>query len=189
MVITKTDNHLNTSVYRKKTNKGLLLHYQSHVDNRYKRSLIRTMLDRAKCLSSSPDLFSKECYDLRKMFLKLKYPVNLIDSIFMRFHARSEPKLYWAIIWKLSRQNVIREMTSFPYHHDCIKHSKRREITWRIRTLWSVIGAMNRLEGFWAMNAQVIILPKRDLKYKLKLESKSKDHWYKKMEFFFWALA
>ena len=33
MVITKTDNHLNTSVYRKKTNKGLLLHYQSHVDN------------------------------------------------------------------------------------------------------------------------------------------------------------
>ena len=47
MVITKTDNHLNTSVYRKKTNKGLLLHYKSHVDNRYKRSLIRTMLDRA----------------------------------------------------------------------------------------------------------------------------------------------
>jgi len=69
MVITKTDDHTNTSVYRKKTNKGLLLHYQSHVDNRYKRSLIRTMLDRAKRLSSSPDLFSKECHDLRKIFL------------------------------------------------------------------------------------------------------------------------
>ena len=87
MVIIKTDNHLNTSVYRKKTNKGLLLHYQSHVDNRYKRSLIRTMLNRAKRLSSSPELFSKECYDPRKMFLKLKYPVKLIDSIFKRFHA------------------------------------------------------------------------------------------------------
>ena len=59
MVITKIDNHLNTSVHRKKTNKGLLLHYQSPVDNRYKRSLIRTMLDRAKRLSSSPDLFSQ----------------------------------------------------------------------------------------------------------------------------------
>ena len=90
MVISKTDNHLNTSVYRKKTNKGLLLHYQSHVDNRYKRSLIRTMLDRAKRLSSSPDLFSKECYDLRKMFLKLKYPLKLIDSIFKRFHASQD---------------------------------------------------------------------------------------------------
>ena len=90
MVISKTDNHLSTSVYRKKTNKGLLLHYQSHVDNRYKRSLIRTMLDRAKRLSSSPDLFSKECYDLRKMFLKLKYPLKLIDSIFKRFHASQD---------------------------------------------------------------------------------------------------
>ena len=40
MVITKTDNHINTSVYRKKTNKVFLLHYQSHVDNRYKLSLI-----------------------------------------------------------------------------------------------------------------------------------------------------
>ena len=90
MVISKTDNHLSTSVYRKNTNKGLLLHYQSHVDNRYKRSLIRTMLDHAKRLSSSPDLFSKECYDLRKMFLKLKYPVKLIDSIFKRFHASQD---------------------------------------------------------------------------------------------------
>ena len=40
MVITKTDNHINTSVYRKKTDKGLLLHYQSHADNRYKLSLM-----------------------------------------------------------------------------------------------------------------------------------------------------
>ena len=79
MVINKTDNRLNTSVYRKKTNKGLLLHYQSHVDNRYKRSLIRTMFDRANRLSFSPDLFSKEYQDLRTMFLKMKYPEKLID--------------------------------------------------------------------------------------------------------------
>ena len=90
MVITKTDNRFNTSVYRKKTNKGLLLHYQSHVDNRYKRSLMRTMLDRAKRLSSSPDLFSKECQDLKTIFLKLKYPEKLIDSTFKRFHASQD---------------------------------------------------------------------------------------------------
>ena len=87
MVITKTDNLLNTCVYRKRSNKGLLLHHQSHVDNRYKRSLIRTMLDRANRLSSSPDLFSKECQDLKTMalFLKLKYPKKLIDTTFKRF--------------------------------------------------------------------------------------------------------
>ena len=40
-------------VYVKPTNTGLLLHYQSHVDNRYKRGLLTTMLDRAHRLSSS----------------------------------------------------------------------------------------------------------------------------------------
>ena len=48
------------------------------------------MLDHAKRLSSSPGLFCKECCDLRKMFLKLKYPVKLIDSIFKTFHASQD---------------------------------------------------------------------------------------------------
>ena len=48
------------------------------------------MLDRANRLSSSPDLFSKECQDLRTMFLKLKYPEKLIDSIFKSFHASQD---------------------------------------------------------------------------------------------------
>ena len=38
-------------VYVKPTNTGLLLHYQSHVDHRYKRTLITTMLDSAYCTS------------------------------------------------------------------------------------------------------------------------------------------
>ena len=87
MAIIKTDNRFNTSVYRKKTNKGLLLHYQSHVDNRYKRSLLRTMFDRAKHLSSSPDLFAQECRELKTTFLKVKYRGKLIDSILNRVHS------------------------------------------------------------------------------------------------------
>ena len=48
------------------------------------------MFDRAKRLSSSPDLFSKECHYQRKMFRKLKYPGKLIDSTFKRFHASQD---------------------------------------------------------------------------------------------------
>ena len=44
---------IKTKVYIKPTNTALLVHYQSHVDNRYKRSLLTTMLDRAYRLSSS----------------------------------------------------------------------------------------------------------------------------------------
>ena len=44
---------IQTKVYGKPANTGLLLHYQSHVDNRYERDLLTTMLDRAHRLSSS----------------------------------------------------------------------------------------------------------------------------------------
>ena len=40
MNITKCGNRLETSLHRKSTNTGLLLHYHSHVDKRYKRCLL-----------------------------------------------------------------------------------------------------------------------------------------------------
>ena len=46
-MVLKDSQNITTSVYVKPTNTGLLLHYNSHVDNRYKKSLIITMLDRA----------------------------------------------------------------------------------------------------------------------------------------------
>ena len=77
--------NLVTRVHRKATNKGLLLHYQSHVDNKYKDSLLKTMLIPAHRLSSSPDVFTNECNNLRSMLLKLKYPPRLIESTISNF--------------------------------------------------------------------------------------------------------
>ena len=65
---------IKTKVYVKPTNTGLLLHYQSHVDNRYKRSLITIMLYQAYRISSDWSYFSQECDRLETVFLKLKYP-------------------------------------------------------------------------------------------------------------------
>ena len=56
------------------------MHFQSHVDNRFKRSLSKTILDRAKRLSSTQDFFLQECKTLKGIFLKLKYPKKLIES-------------------------------------------------------------------------------------------------------------
>ena len=42
MEMSKNDGRLETKVYVKPTNTGLLLHYHSHVDKKYKRSLITT---------------------------------------------------------------------------------------------------------------------------------------------------
>ena len=64
------------------------------------------MLDRAKRLSPSPDLFSKECYDLTEMFLELKYPVKLIDYIFKRFHA-SQDQNQSCVLIQLKSQSAL----------------------------------------------------------------------------------
>ena len=80
------DHRLKTRVYRKKTNKGLLLHFESHDDSRCKRSLLRTMLDRAKRMSSTPEFLSQEYKNLKEIFFKLKYPEKLTDSAISRVH-------------------------------------------------------------------------------------------------------
>ena len=59
---------IETKVYLKPTNLSLLLHYQSHVNNRYKQGLLRTMLDRAYRLSSCWSHFSDECNRLTTAF-------------------------------------------------------------------------------------------------------------------------
>ena len=53
MVIIRNGPRLDMKVYVKPTDTGLLLHYHSHVDIRYKHSLQKTMLNRAFKLSSN----------------------------------------------------------------------------------------------------------------------------------------
>ncbi|PFX30066.1 hypothetical protein AWC38_SpisGene5143 [Stylophora pistillata] len=85
MEVLKKGCKLETSVYRKPTNTGLLLHPQSHVDKRYKKSLLKTMLNRAFRLSSTWESFKSECDHLKMMFTNLKYPDHLINSTISHF--------------------------------------------------------------------------------------------------------
>ena len=50
--------HIETKVFVNLTNSGLLLHYHSNVNNRYKRGLLTTMLERAYRLSLSWPCFN-----------------------------------------------------------------------------------------------------------------------------------
>ena len=64
----------------------LLLHYQSHVDTRYKRSLLITMLNRANRCLRHLIFFLKNAETWKQFFPKLKYPERLIDSTISRFN-------------------------------------------------------------------------------------------------------
>ena len=71
---------LDRKVYRKPTDTGLLLHYHSHVDMKYKHSLLKTMLNRGFKLSSNWQLFHQECERLKEIFIRLYYPEPLIQN-------------------------------------------------------------------------------------------------------------
>lgn len=76
-----------TEIYRKPTDAGLLLHFQSHVDRRYKRGLVNTMVDRAFRLSSTQEAFFTECNKLRSIFSKLCYPKDMIESALRKYES------------------------------------------------------------------------------------------------------
>ena len=78
--IIKNGIELETRVYRKPINTGLLLHFQTHVDKHYRTRLLKTMLQRAYALSSRKEAFNEERAKLRPIFCLLDYPIGLINS-------------------------------------------------------------------------------------------------------------
>ena len=76
---------LDTKVHRKPTHTGLMLHYHSQVNSRYKRSLLNTMLNRAFKLSTTWKLLHQECERLKEIFSRLHYPDKLVISTIRLF--------------------------------------------------------------------------------------------------------
>ena len=85
MVIIRNGPRLDTKVYVKPTDTGLLLHYQSHVDVKYKHSLLKTMLNRAFKLSSNWPFFHQECERLKMEVARLHYPETLKENTIRHF--------------------------------------------------------------------------------------------------------
>ena len=81
MVTRKESQIITTSVCVKPTNTGLLLHYNIHVDNRYKKSQVYTRLDRAFKLSSNSSLFHEGCIRLKTLSLQLAYSEHIFHSM------------------------------------------------------------------------------------------------------------
>lgn len=74
------NNKLQTTIYRKKTNKNLLLHFKSHHSLHIKRNIVYTQALRYKRLISEPDVLLKELGNLCDIFIARGYPRSLIRS-------------------------------------------------------------------------------------------------------------
>ena len=93
---------------------GSTIHYQSHVDYRYKRSLLTTMLDRTYRLSSSWPYFSEESERLKSLFSRLDYPHHLINSAVNTFiNSRVADQLPLQASGRLAGNDVTRVVIPF----------------------------------------------------------------------------
>ena len=77
-----------SSVYRKATNAGTCLDYDSFGPDTYKRSVIRSYLIRAYRISSNWHLFSQEVDKFTQILVNNHYPQELIDKMTQKFVKR-----------------------------------------------------------------------------------------------------
>ena len=68
MEIIRNGHRVDTKVYKKPTDTRLLLHYQSHVDEKYKQAMLNTILYLALKLASTKELFHLECEHIKETF-------------------------------------------------------------------------------------------------------------------------
>ena len=77
--ITRHNQQFKTSVYRKPTFSSVFTHYESYLDQTYKKSLIDTLLFRCCSICSDYTSFHLEVEDLREILKKNRYPSGIIE--------------------------------------------------------------------------------------------------------------
>ena len=83
--MTRQNNQLKRSVCKKPTFSGVFTHYESYIDQSYKKSLIFTLLFCCYSLCSDCTLFHLENGKLREILKKNSYPSNIIELSIRNF--------------------------------------------------------------------------------------------------------
>ena len=83
--IIRHNKQFKTSVYKKPTFSGVFTHYESYLDQSYKKSLIFTLLFRCYSICSDYSLFHLEIEKLREILRKNSYPSGIIEQSIKTF--------------------------------------------------------------------------------------------------------
>ena len=84
-IITRIPNKLSTTVYRKATNTGECLNYNSICPERYKISVIQNFLHRAYLICSDWEEFSVEVKRIKQLLINNNFPNYIVDKTTSKF--------------------------------------------------------------------------------------------------------
>ena len=79
-ILLSNKEQLITSVYKKKTNTGLMTNFFSFTPFKYKVGLLNTLVDRAFKINSTWQGFHKDVENIKHTLLKNEFPLSLINS-------------------------------------------------------------------------------------------------------------
>ena len=83
--ISRANNRLTTSVYRKPTFSRVFTNFGSHISKSYKYNLLLTLLHRAFKLCSNFELFHQEIDKLKTIFENNGYPKRFVDLFIKKY--------------------------------------------------------------------------------------------------------
>ena len=83
--ITSHNRQFKTSAYRKPTFGSVFTHYESYLDQTYKKSLIDTLLFGCFSICCDYTSFHLEVENLREIFKKNSYPLGIIEQSIRSF--------------------------------------------------------------------------------------------------------
>ena len=85
ILITRLEDGISTTIYRKKTHSGVYSHYKSFIPGRFKRTLVYTLVDRAWKICSTYQLWHKEISYMKTMLMSNGYTRKFIEFQVQRY--------------------------------------------------------------------------------------------------------
>lgn len=124
-----TPDKFTTKVYRKPTNTDVVLNYHAMAPNKWKTSLLKCLLSRARKLSSSQALFDKEVNNIKRIFKLNGYPSDFIDnniSNFLNCLNRAENETNIPVGESDPPEDIIKAYMVLPYVGRCSQKLHQR---------------------------------------------------------------
>ena len=111
------DSHINTWVYRKKTNTNVVMNFHDIAPKSWKTGLIYCFLNRAYNVCSSTHLFQTEVRILKQVFSQNSYSLTIFNSVYEQFMSKkdnAQPKNE-----EDDEENQARAIIKVPYFGKC----------------------------------------------------------------------
>ena len=115
----RNHNDIKTTVYRKESNSDVYLHWDSFTPISWKRGALKTLVERAHLICSTPSLLEKELTHIRTVFRNINGNPNwIIDQVFKQVKAKQKDPVPNSNVSNENEATETSNQTTIEKHND-----------------------------------------------------------------------